>query len=194
MTVVDDAMRTLEQYGLSDIIIPFLLVFTVVYAILLKIEIFGKSDAANRYYLIIALALGLGVIIPHSTNLYAIESDPVIIINTSLPAVAGIIVALIMVLVLIGAFGWKFMGGEWFRNIFALSAFTTVLYIFGSSAGWFPYSFTLDYYFPPEVQSLVIILLVFGIIVWLITGGAPKGDAWAKIKDALGEFKVEGKK
>lgn len=194
---LDQAVYTLQQFGLMDVFVPFMLVFTLVYAILYKIQIFGEGAEKNRYYAIIALAIALGVIIPHSTGIYSYGNDPVVIINSSLPSIAAVMVALISVLILIGAFGWKFLGGEIFKVIFGLIAFGTVLYVFGTSAGWFPYGYSasLDYYIPPEVQSLIIILLVFGLIVYFIIGGEVKTDVWGNIKGALNEFQVgEGKK
>ncbi|MBI4440720.1 hypothetical protein HY639_00990 [Candidatus Woesearchaeota archaeon] len=196
MAVLEDAIRTLEQWGLMDILIPFMLVFTIIFSILLKIQILSKDAADNRRYAaIIALTLALAVIIPHSTNLYPSGSDPVVIINTSLPSIAAIMIALVMVLILIGSFGFGFEGGDIFKSVFAIVAFLTVLYIFGSSAGWFPYTLTgtFDYYVPPEVQSLIVILLVFGLIVSVIVGGGPKVDFWGGFKKGLEEFKVSKK-
>lgn len=195
MPAIDDAIRVLEQWGLMEVVIPFMLVFTVVYAILYKIGILGKGEENKRYSAIVALALALGVIIPHSTNMYPSGSDPVVLINNSLPSVAAIIIALIMAIILIGAFGFGFVGGEIFKVVFAIAAFVTVLYIFGANAGWFQYGFTqtFSFYVPPEVQSLLVIVLVFGLIVYYICGGEAKFDVWGNIKKGLEEFKVEKK-
>ena len=190
---LDQAVYTLQQFGLMDVFVPFMLVFTLVYAILYKIQIFGAGAEKNRYYAIIALAIALGVIIPHSTGIYSYGNDPVVIINSSLPSIAAIIIALISVLILIGAFGiGTIIGGDILKTVFGLAAFIAVIYIFGSSAGWFPYGYgtSLDYYIPPEVQSLMIILLVFGLIVYFIIGGGPNVDAWGKIKGALSEIQI----
>ncbi len=194
MPAIDDAIRVLEQWGLMEVVIPFMLVFTVVYAILYKIGILGKGEENKRYSAIVALALALGVIIPHSTNIYPSGSDPVVLINNSLPSVAAIIIALIMAIILIGAFGFGFVGGEIFKVVFAIAAFVAVLYIFGANAGWFPYGGqTFSFYVPPEVQSLLVIVLVFGLIVYYICGGEAKLDVWGNIKKGLEEFKVEKK-
>ena len=190
----EDAIRVLQDWGLMDVLVPFMLVFTLVYAILSKIPILGAGTPAKRYNTIVALALALGVIIPHATNYYAPESDPVVIINNSLPSIAGIIIALIMVLILIGAFGKGFKGKKIFRSVFALASFAGVLYIFGANAGWFPYGFAQawTFYVPPETQSLLVILLVFGLIVYFITGDeSTKIDWWGKIKKGLEEFAPE---
>ncbi len=195
MPAIDDAIRVLEQWGLMDIIVPFMLVFTIVYAILFKIQILGKGDENKRYSAIVALAIALAAIIPHSTRMYPAETDPVVLINNSLPSIAAIVIALIMALILIGSFGYGFVGGAIFQSLFAITAFVVVLYIFGTNAGWFQYGFTqtFSWYIPLEVQSLLVIVLVFGLIVYYITGGEAKVDAWGKIKKGLEEFKVEKK-
>lgn len=191
MAGLEDAIRVLQDWGMMDVLVPFMLVFTVVYSILYKISIFGTGKSAERYNLIVALALALGVIIPHATNYYSADADPVAIINNSLPSIAGIIIALIMVLILIGSFGRNFLGKDVFKSVFALASFAAVLYIFGANAGWFPYGFaqTWNIYVPPETQSLLIMLLVFGLIVYFITGeDTTKVDWWGGIKKGLGEF------
>ena len=52
-----EAIRFLEDYGFYDVVLPFLLVFVLVFATLQKIKIFGKES--RRYNAIIALVMGL---------------------------------------------------------------------------------------------------------------------------------------
>ena len=68
--------------------------------------------------------------------------------------------------------------------IFAILA---VVVVFGSAAGWFGQNWPswLDFLRDPETQSLVIIILVFGIIIWFIT----KEDKKDKDKSFLDFFK-----
>ena len=72
-----------ESWGLMDVILPFLLIFAVVYAALTKVKIFGEQK--DRIHIIIALVIALAVVVPHVTYMYPPESDVVNIINTALP-------------------------------------------------------------------------------------------------------------
>jgi len=169
-------VQTLEYWGLSDILVPFLLVFTVVFAILENIKLLP----AKRFHVVIALAMALGVIIPHLTNTYPAEADVVNIINQSLPSIGVIVIGILMALLLIGTFGWEYTGGKVFPNLIALGAFVVVLYIFGRSAGWFQYGFLDWVYFSiaPETWTLLTVLLVFGLIVYFVVAdeGEPEGE------------------
>lgn len=185
-----DVFQTLEYWGLSDVLVPFILVFTVVFAILQKIGILPEK----RFNVIVALALALGVIIPHVTYMYPADADVVNIINQSLPSIAVIVVGVMMALLLIGSFGWTFVGGAVFPSVIAIAAFVIVLFIFGRSAGWYQYGFLdwLDLYISPETWSLFVVLLIFGGIVYFIVrkepgAGEGMGDTAKKvIKDIFG--------
>lgn len=181
-------IQTLEYWGLSDILVPFLLVFTVVFAILENIKLFP----AKRFHVVIALAMALGVIIPHLTNTYPAEADVVNIINQSLPSIGVIVIGILMALLLIGTFGWKYVGGKVFPNLIAIAAFVVVTYIFGRSAGWFQYGF-LDWLYlsvAPETWTLLTVLLVFGLIVYFIVADEGEKGAGQKgleiLKDIFG--------
>jgi hypothetical protein len=103
------AVWKLQEIGIVDIILPFILIFTIVFAILQKTKILGVDDAGKvrkNYNIIVALVMGLGVVIPHVTGSYpSPESDIVNIINQALPNVSVVLVAVIMMMLLIGVFG-----------------------------------------------------------------------------------------
>lgn len=168
MSYYSNIVQTLEYWGLSEVLVPFILVFTVVFAILENIKILP----AKRFNVIVALAMALGVIIPHVTHGYPTEADVVDIINNSLPSVGVIVVGIMMALLLIGTFGWQYTGGKVLPNVIAMAAFLVVVYIFGRSAGWFQYGFLDWLYFSiaPETWTLLVVVLVFGLIIYFIVG------------------------
>lgn len=154
----------LDQLGIADSLIPFFLIFTVVFAVLEKAKIFGVTG--KKFNVIVALAIALIVVIPHVMGTYPEGKDAVVIINSALPNVAVLAVALIMFLFLIGIFGGTAGGLAGIAGIIAIVA---IVWIFGSSAGWFKElpSWLAD----PATQVLIVILLVFGLVVWFIVGG-----------------------
>lgn len=152
-----------ESWGLTDVILPFLLIFAVVFAALEQVKVFGEDK--RRIHVIIALVIGLSVIIPHVTNTYPPGSDVVDIINFALPQIALIIIAIVMVLVLVGMFGESNV--TW---IVALLAILVVGYIFARAANWVPTYRLVSWLDDPTIQSVIIILLVFGLAIWMIAG------------------------
>ena len=174
----------LESFGLTDALLPFLLIFTLIFAILQKVQIFGKEK--KNINVIVALVIGLMVVIPHVTQSYPPGKDVVEIINNAIPNVSIIIVAIIMVLILIGVFGTELdIAGSSLAGWVAFLSFLVVGFIFGRSAGWFTYLPNwLGWLDDPETQALVVILLVFGVLIFFVTK-EPKKE---KTDGALGKL------
>ena len=187
------AIITLEQIGLTDVLLPFFLIFTLVFAILQKTEILGHDK--KNFNIIISLVMGFAVVIPHITGTYPPNADVVLIINKALPNVSLIIVAILMVLLLVGIFGWKLgPGGTSMSGIVALIAFVIVVYIFGVAADLWRAPGRWTWLGNSDTQAIILVILVFGIIVWFITKDKESaGDnALTKIGSTIGElFKKE---
>jgi hypothetical protein len=183
-----DGLRSLEDIGLTDVLLPFLLIFTIIFAILQKTNILGKEK--KNWNIIIALVIALSVVIPHVTNSYPADGDVVDIINKSLPNVSLVIVAIVMFLILIGLLGGeaKWLGGSISGWIAILSA-VLVFFIFGRAAGWFEtLPDWLRWLDDSETQALVIVILIFGIIIWFITKEEKKDEKRFKLFSDIGDF------
>ncbi len=173
----------LESLGIADSLIPFLLIFTVVFAVLEKAKVFGTEPGKKKFNVIVALSMALIVVMPHIMGTYPEGRDAIVIINSSLPNVAVIAIALIMFLFLIGIFGGT-AGG--LTGIAGLIAMAAIIWIFGGSAGWFAEmpSWLSD----PATQTLITIILVFGVVVWFIVGDTGGGTGGVgKIFDWVNE-------
>ncbi|MFH0978136.1 MAG: hypothetical protein V1837_02420 [Candidatus Woesearchaeota archaeon] len=183
-----EALQNLEDLGLSDVLLPFLLVFTIIFAVLQKTNILGKDK--RNWNIIVALVISLSVVIPHVTGTYPADGDIVTIMNHSLPNVSIVIVAIVMFLILIGLLGGeaKWMGGSLSGWIVILSAIL-VFFIFGRSAGWFEtLPNWLQWLDNSETQALIIVILVFGIIIWFITKDDKKEGPRTKFMSDIGDF------
>ena len=62
-----------------DLLLPFLLIFTIVFAVLQKSNILGKDK--RNFNSVIALVVSLSVVIPHITGSYPAGFDVVEIIQ-----------------------------------------------------------------------------------------------------------------
>ncbi|MBI4144953.1 hypothetical protein HY493_01995 [Candidatus Woesearchaeota archaeon] len=162
-----NAFSFLDQFGITDILLPFVLIFTIVYAVLAKIKLFGEES--KKYNLIIALGISLLAIIPHATGRYQ-EFDIVNVINASLPQVALILIAIVVLMVLIGLVGGGAPGtSSIILGIAGLIGVILLIIVFWRAL--FPYSTPswLSFLDDPSTQALLIILVVFGLIVWFVT-------------------------
>lgn len=192
MATFQQTIYGLEQYGLTDVLLPFLLVFAVVFAILQKVKIFGSGK--KNINVILSLVIGLLVVIPHVTNSYPPGQDVVEIMNSAIPNISIILIAIVMLLILVGVFGSEVsIAGTSLAGWIALASFLVVGYIFGRSAGWFQYwPNWLGWLDDPNTQALVVILLVFGVLIWFVTkepnSRDDKAGAIKKIGDSLGQI------
>lgn len=169
-----------EDLQVLDTFLPFLLVFVIIFAILEKTKVLGveKKEIAGTAHdipktklnTLLAAIFGAMVVIPHVMNLYPPNRDIVTIINTALPNMAAILVAVVLTLLMVSMLtgsDHKFVE-SWIPYV----ALAIVVYVFGAAADWWGAIFPLT----DETISLVLILLIFGLVFWFITKPIKPGD------------------
>lgn len=166
-------VRTLDNWGLTDVMLPFLLIFVIIFAVLQKTKILGEGK--KNLNVVVALVVGLLVIIPHVTGRFPPDADPVVIMNEALPQVSLVLVAIIFLLILIGVFGQDYvLLGVAMPGWITFISLGIIILIFGGAAGWWSSGFDqfLEEKFGSEAVAIVIMLLVFGItIAWITSEG-----------------------
>jgi len=193
---LQNMLYRLDNLGLTDILLPFLLIFVIVFAILQKTKVLGEER--KNLNIIVALVVGLLVVIPHATGRFPPNADPVIIINDALPQLSIVLVAVIFLLVLIGAFGqdYVFLGVAMPGWITAFSL-VVIIIIFGGAAGWWSGQFgnNLENIFGTEAIAVAIMLLVFGIVIaWITSESKEKEDRALMNRLGVDFSKLFGKK
>ena len=193
---LQNMLYRLDNMGLTDILLPFLLIFVIIFAILQKTKVLGEER--KNLNIIVALVVGLLVVIPHATGRFPPNADPVIIINDALPQLSIVLVAVIFLLVLIGAFGqdYVFLGVAMPGWITAFSL-VVIIIIFGGAAGWWSGQFgnNLERIFGTEAIAVAIMLLVFGIVIaWITSESKEKEDRALMNRLGVDFSKLFGKK
>ena len=178
----------LQQYGVMDFLLPFILVFTIVFAVTETLPIFKEK---KQFRVIISLVLALMFVVPHIIGYYPLGYDPVAVMNATLPSISLVAVASVMLLLLMGLFGTGFAGEA--KPWIALIALGFVAYIFGASLGFWIGPYDAFSWWSPEITELMIILLVFGLIIWFVTkedtpAGGGVGKIFKGIEDGLGKY------
>jgi hypothetical protein len=198
MAYLVDALYTIGNLGVMDVLVPFILVFTIIFAVLQKTKILGedeKKQPKKNFNVIIALIMGLAVVVPHVMGYYPPEKDVVDIINHALPNISVVAVAIVMLLLIIGVFGGEVkIAGTGLAGWAVLFAIVTVLVTFGGAAGWFGQMPDWLYFLQdPDTQALIVVILVFAIIIWFVTKEPKKEtDKKKTFLESFGE--VMGKK
>jgi hypothetical protein len=177
----ENFMRSLEEWGITDVMLPFLLIFVIIYAVLQKTKILGEGR--KNLNAAVAIIVGLLVVIPHVTGRFPPDMDPVEIINQSLPQVSIFLVAIVFLLIMLGVFGQDFvMLGVSMPGWITFFSILIILLIFGGAAGWWANGFGqwLEELFGQEIIAIAVMILVFGVIVMWITSEPKEEKPWLK--------------
>ncbi len=182
----------LDYWGVRDIILPFILIFTIFFAVLQRIHLFGPKD--KKYNVALSLAIALLVVIPHATGMYPPQADVVNIINDSIPEVALLVIVVVLLLMMLGL-GLGKAYGVAVTGWIALLAAIVLLLIFANAITPLPILSYID----PSIQALIVILLIFGLIIWFVTRDEPsesKRSFFRKMMEEIPykETEEEGKK
>jgi hypothetical protein len=155
--ILGQLFDTLAQTGFFDYVLPFLIIFSVVYGILLKIQIFKDNKAVNG---IIALAVGL----------LALQFDLVPVFFSEIFPKFGIAIAIILIiLILIGLF--LPINQAWISyTLFGVAA-AILIGVFWKSFGGMGYDIGAMLSSP---GAILIIFLLFIIILIAILANAGK--------------------
>jgi hypothetical protein len=192
-------IMTLDRWGVATVLLPFILVFTIVFAVLQKSEVLGAGK--KNFNVMVALAMALAVIFPHVLGTYPPSADPVLIINNALPAVSVVMVAIIMFLLLIGIMGGqvKWLGSS-ISGWIAIFSLLVIIYIFGRATGWPGFTSEMPRWLRwvdnPDVLAFIIIILVFGVLIWYITkddSASTKGNILTSTMENFGKLFGGGK-
>jgi len=181
-----------DAYGLTDALLPFLLIFTVIFAVLQRTKVLG-ADKKN-FNVVIALVIALLVVIPHITNTYPPDRDVVEILNNAIPGVSLIIIAIVMLILLVGVWGVEvnWVGGT-VTGWIALLSFIAVVYIFGSAARLWEVVPLLWWLRDPNTQATVLVILIFALLVWFITRDSSKQTTGESMFKKLGDMFMKPK-
>jgi len=125
------------EIGLFEVVLPFLLVFTIVFAILEKTKVFGVEEVEGKKY----TKKNLNSIAAFVIAFLVIASSELVEIITTVSAnVVVLLMAVVFFLLLVGAFyaeGEKsvFLEGGW-KTIFMVIVFIGIVLIFLNALGF----------------------------------------------------------
>ncbi len=159
MTNLTDILNYLADWGVFSYLLPFLLIFAVVYGILETGKILGTNKGVHAT---IAIAIGLLALqFDYVSNFFA-EIFPYAGIGLSI-----LLVALILMGLLAGDTDTKWIKYVWF----GLGAIIFIIVIWASLEN-FTYFFRGGFgYFEGIIPTLLILIIVGALIGWIIKSG-----------------------
>jgi hypothetical protein len=148
-----ELLMYMEQAGFFAYVLPFLLIFALVFGILTKVKIFGDNKAVNA---VTALAVGL----------LALQFDFVPLFFSQIFPRLGIGLAIILaLLVLVGLFAPS-KPEAWTHWIFFGAAFIVFVVVVVQTFGWLGWGqASLWYYNWPQI---LVVALILGLFIWML--------------------------
>jgi len=168
-TDITSILNYWADIGVFAYVLPFLLIFAVVYGILSKTEILAKE--ANK---------GVNAVIAIAVGLLALQWDYVPNFFATIFPFAGIGIAVLLVaLILMGLFGGQFIGKDdkvttigWI--FFTVGAVIAVIVVLSSFSGLNVGSGFGGYLFWDRFGPGIITLIVLAILIGLVVGKKPE--------------------
>ncbi len=160
----------LDQVGMYDVVLPFLLVFTIVFAILEKTKIFGINKVNGKE----VTKKNLNSIFAFVLSFLVIASTRIVsIINETLASVVLLLILAISFMLLVGSFyGDKEFSLEnspgWIK-FFMIFMFVGVVLIFLNSLDWLAPIISFITKMDGEWASSLVFLLITVAFMWMIT-------------------------
>ncbi len=189
-SALGESLEFLTRVGIFDTVLPFLLVFTMVFAFLEKTKIYGvdkyRGDDGKLYDLprknlnsMTAFVIAFFVI--GSTQLVALISE----------VTANIVLLVILVfsfILVVGAFQKEtkegfFLKGTW-KTVFEVIAFLGIAVIFLNALGWLDaiFDFVGSIWTSQAAASLIMVLVLVGFM-WFIVRDQKPGAKEEKKED-----------
>jgi len=173
MFTIADILNQWQSIGIFDFMLPFLLIFALVYGILTATNILGGQKGID---LIIALVVGF----------MALQLDFVSLFFRDLfPRLAVGIVILLTLFILVGMFIPKDERRFWFWGFGAI-AFIIFLVIIGKSLDQFSYAGSIDQY----IGYIIGAVLVIGLIIAVATSGSKESEESGSGKPKFGVIEL----
>ncbi len=172
-------LEFLARVGVYDVVLPFILVFTIVFAILEKTKIYGVDNhpehgKTSRKNLNAMTAFVMAFFVVASSQLVEI------ILHVSSQIIVLLLLG-VFFLILVGVFhtgpdelqlsdGWK--------TAFMIIMFVGIVLIFLNAVGWLgsAYDYVVHHFNSTAVSAIILIVVILGFMIYIIKepGGSKK--------------------
>ena len=159
-------LTDLEYMGVYDVVLPFMLIFTIVFAILEKTMIFGNSGSKEAPHPKTNINAVFALIV---STIVITNQEFIGVIKTYLPGVSLVIVIGIFFMLITAMFseeGWKglpFWGGGIIALIAVIWSLSDPIYGAGNTGFGYFYR-TLNPYFNLIIVGAIIVIIFFLLI------------------------------
>ncbi len=172
------AIDFLEKFGFFDVILPFLLIFTIVFGILEKTRIFGVEEIEGKKY----PRKNINAMVAFVIAFFVVAAKEIVrAIQVSLPQVALLLVVLVCFMMLAGSFmadkEFSFEKRKGWVIFLTVTMFIAIVLIFINAFGWLkPFIDWLKTFPLTFVVPVVLIVVIIAAILFIVGGGPKKKE------------------
>jgi len=167
MSTFRNALVFFDQLGVYDVVLPFLLIFTLVFAMLEKTMVLGKDNPARK---------NLSAMVSFVAAFLVVASAQLVfVINRTIGMMMVILVMIILMMLVWGTFSKQ---GEvelpsFYRNALMAITFLGAVLIVMWNLGWlqFLYAYTSGNLSGPVVGSIFLLVIILGFMMWIYGSG-----------------------
>ncbi len=176
-------IQFMDKMGVYDVILPFLLIFTIVFAILEKTKVLGVEKIGDKE-----------VTKKNINSIVAVIIAFLIVASTKMVAVINEVMANVVLLLLLGV-SFLILVGVFFTDkqfslekypkwigFFMVLMFIGIVIIFLNALGWLEAIFGLTSSFSGDWETPTAFILVLLFFIWYITR-TPEGEKKSEKKD-----------
>ncbi|MBW2967517.1 hypothetical protein KY362_03450 [Candidatus Woesearchaeota archaeon] len=159
------------RLGVYDVVLPFLLVFSVVFAIMEKSKVFGLEEIEGRQVtrknLNAMVAFVIAFLVVASSRLVAI-------INETVANMVLLLMISVCFLILIGSFMKETKGGvilsKGWEKFFTVMMFIGLLLIFMNALGWLwpTWEYIVAHYDSTVMASIILVAFMVGFVYFIV--------------------------
>jgi hypothetical protein len=173
MSTFRNALVFFDQLGVYDVVLPFLLIFSLVFAMLEKTRVFGEEKGHTRKNLNAMVAFCSAFLVVASSQLVAV-------INHTIAKAMVLLVMSILFMILVGSFSADkalVLDGGWHRT-FMFIMFIGIALILLYNLGWMQmvYGYASNNLTSPIVGSFGLLIVILGFMWYVTTDGNNKKD------------------
>lgn len=178
-TVLRNVIEFFERIGIYDVVLPFLLVFTIAFAILEKSKILGTEKIKGEVF----PKKNLNAMAAFVIAFLVVASSKLVEIITQVSSQVIVLVLLgVFFMLLVGTFYKPTKEGEpigleegWLKWSFTVIMFVGILAIFMNAMGWLQALLNyLRLFWSSTVVASIVLILVIILFVWYITKSEEK--------------------
>ncbi len=181
MSIFRESLTFMDQIGLYDVVLPFLLIFTLVFGVLEKSKIFGVEKGVDgKEY----TRKNLNAMVAFVTGFFVVASAQLVaLINVFVARMALVLVILIMLMILLASFhapsdkGFNLMDMPLGKYLIWIVFFATIL-IFADGVGWLgpAWDYVTNYWDSTLMATISLFAVVIGFIVYMTKAPGSKPD------------------